>query len=32
MQDPEDWVNLEEKEEAQWEFELRVSASFLIVV
>jgi hypothetical protein len=28
MQDPEDWVNLEEKEEAQWEFELRVSASF----
>lgn len=24
MEDPEEWVNLEDKENDQWEFELRV--------
>lgn len=25
MEDPEEWINSEEKENTQWEFELRVS-------
>ena len=31
ISDPEEWVNVEEKEDEQWEFELRVCASPLPV-
>ena len=29
MSDPEQWVQAEDKENDQWEYEIRVSASFL---
>ena len=29
--DPEEWVNLEEKDNDQWEYELRVRTSYLHV-
>lgn len=29
MEDPEEWVNTEEKENDQWEYELRVGVSLL---
>ena len=30
MADPEEWVNTEEKENDQWEYELRVSLSCIL--
>ncbi len=30
MEDPEEWVNTEEKENDQWEYELRVSVFLLL--
>lgn len=30
MADPEEWVNMEDKENDQWEFELRVSDHVLV--
>jgi hypothetical protein len=31
MSDPEEWVNIEEKDDEQWEFQLRVSSPVLFL-